>query len=161
MSPFSTRALYVGIAVGIWLAGVLGYTVAEGTPLSSTSMPNVIPAFTSRYFGGLIPAVGFMIAALPATLGNGKTGRAPIVATIVAALSVVAWFYAGWAYGMQYQGKTAVLLFVALNVAAFAALAFQAIALRRVDSVPRKFAFHALFWVWIGWFAYPWLGEWP
>lgn len=69
------KVTYFIVPLIIWFLAVLGYTVAYGTILTSTSMPNIIPAFTSEYLGGVIPAIGFMASAWKTFDGRIKISR--------------------------------------------------------------------------------------
>ena len=87
------QVVYVIIPAVLWLAVVLGYTVAYGTILTTTSMPTILPAFTSKYLAGAVPAIGFLATAWTTIRGRKEIGRVSIVSVIIIALLVVAWFF--------------------------------------------------------------------
>lgn len=160
-ASFVRQVVYWTIPCVLWMTAVLGYTVAYGTFITSVSMPNIIPAFYGRYLGGVVPAIGFMLSAIPTVRGSDRTGPGFIASIVVVGVLVVAWFIYGWKYGVRYQGLSVVMLLALLNLATFCILLLASLALRRFPGVWRKFAVHTVFWVWIGWLAFPWLGEWP
>jgi hypothetical protein len=87
--------------------------------------------------------------------------RTYLLFLIMAALSVV-WFIGGWKYGLQYQGPTYTHLICALNVAWLAGLGAFLFLRRKSDpSFASNLAFHLLFFAWLSWYAFPYLGELP
>jgi hypothetical protein len=80
---------------------------------------------------------------------------------IATVLSVI-WFIGSWKYGLQYQGPTYTHLICALNVVWLAGLGVFLFLRRKSDpSFASNLAFHLLFFAWLGWYAFPYLGELP
>ena len=74
----------------------------------------------------------------------------------------VIWFIVGWNYGLHYQGPTYTRFICALNfvwIVGLGALLF----LRRKSNPSFTFnlVFHLLLFTWLGWCAFPYLGELP
>jgi hypothetical protein len=87
--------------------------------------------------------------------------RTYVLFLIMAVMSVI-WFIGSWKYGLQYQGPTYTHLICALNVAWLAGLGVFLFLRRKSDpSFASNLAFHLLFFAWLGWYAFPYLGELP
>lgn len=153
--------VYWAIPFLIWVTTVMGYTVAYGTVATSTSMPSILPALTSVYLGGVIPAIGFIATAYPTIKGSGRTSAVTVASIMIVAVLVTVWFVFGWEYGLRYQGTSAVYVMAALNALMVLGLLGGSLYLMRKSSFWGKIALHAVIWVWVGWYAFPWFGEWP
>lgn len=154
-------AMYLGIPCGLWLASILGYTVAYPTPLTPISLPSVMLAFRSPYLAGSLPAFGFLATAWPELLG--KPFAVSVFLTAVAIVGVLAavWFAYGWKYGLRFQGAGYVWCFAGLNLLVFLALLYAGGDFLDAPRGAAGLALHLGLWAWVGWFAFPYLGEWP
>jgi hypothetical protein len=70
------------------------------------------------------------------------------------------WFVIGWKYGRTYQSRF-LYLFCAMNVLWLLALWLILAHSRRRASFVCNLLFHWLLFAWLGWCAFPWLGELP
>jgi len=74
----------------------------------------------------------------------------------------IVWFVGGWSYGLRYQGPHYVLIIGAINVLWSAALAvFILFRWKKASSFEASLFFHWILFAWLGWYAFPWLGELP
>lgn len=77
------------------------------------------------------------------------------------ALSVV-WFVIGWGYGVEYQGARYTYAVGIVNVFWIAALGIVLLRQwKREPSYTVSLALHWLLFAWLGWYAFPYLGELP
>lgn len=155
------QIIYWTIPVILWLASVLGYSVAYGTFLTSPSVSILIPAYASVYLAGAVPAIGFLGTAWPTMRGRTQIGRSFMASVIIVGLLVVVWFVVNWDHGVQYQGASTVYVLLVLNLVTFSGVLFAVWALMSTPNLWGKFLLHAVFWVWVGWLAFPVLGEFP
>jgi hypothetical protein len=87
--------------------------------------------------------------------------RTYVLFAIATVLSTI-WFVGSWKYGLQYQGRTYTYLICALNAAWLSGLGVFLFLRRKYDpSFASNLAFHLLFFAWLGWYAFPYLGELP
>jgi hypothetical protein len=84
--------------------------------------------------------------------------RSKILFGITAALSVLH-LAAGASYGVQYQGLIHTAWVSVVGVTSIAGLAALLLVARRSPSTWRFSAFHIGLFCWLGWVAFPWLGE--
>lgn len=94
--------------------------------------------------------------------GNTKVPlRSYLLFAGVAALSVV-WFLGSWSYGLHYQGPRYTYLICAVNVLWATVLGFMFLRLwKKESSYGANLAAHWMLFVWLGWYAFPYLGELP
>jgi hypothetical protein len=145
-------------------------------PLFLTGAPSVfapLPALT------IVPAfllyqspLGRAVVAIPTILffawnpglfrGNNKVPKRSYVLFGLFTVLDVVWFVAGWKDGLRYQGALYTYVVCALNAAPVIVLAALFLRSRSVDlSFKTNLALHWLLFAWLGWFAYPNLGELP
>jgi hypothetical protein len=75
-------------------------------------------------------------------------------------LSII-WFVIGWGDGLHYQGATFTHAVSAINVCWIAILTAYIVVARGKNSFAANLIFHWLLFAWLGWFAFPYLGELP
>jgi hypothetical protein len=159
------------------LVGVAGFlSIREDVPSWSSpfALLTTFPAFwifelDERTWS---PAVPFALSSLPVVMGFllsslhllRKTTEIPqrSVKTLFAFILLNAlWFWAGWAYGIQYQGRSHVLYIAVCNAAFIGA----ALGLLLINSKTPRFginlAFQGVVFAWLAWCALPWMGEMP
>jgi len=167
------------LAVGFVILVAGAISVSAGVPTVWSPFPflTVIPAFMVASTPINQPDFAFRSLALPVL------AAAPIAATFVAwsvrpvakskvpipslllfglvcVLSLVA-FIGGWGYGIQYQGFTYTVILAAINVILAVSVAAILLRHRAAPSQRRSLAFHGMLFLWLAWFAFPWLGELP
>jgi hypothetical protein len=152
--------LLIPASVGLFLTGV-------PTLLCPLPYLTVVPAFLLSSIhleraASVIPAILFF-AWNPSLFRGSSTipKRTYVLFVIVAVMSVI-WFIAGWKYGLQYQNPTYTHYICVLNIAWIAGLGIFLFLRRKSDpSFTSNLAFHLLFFAWLGWYAFPYLGELP
>jgi hypothetical protein len=110
----------------------------------------------------VIPAILFFAWNPGLVQGSHLIPKRTNVLFLIAAVLSVIWFIGGWKDGLHYQGPTYTHLICALNVAWVASLgAFLFLRRKSVPSFASNLTFHMLFFAWLGWDAFPYLGELP
>jgi hypothetical protein len=152
--------LLIPTTVGLFLTGV-------PTLLCPLPYLTIVPAFLlsaghSQVAAVAIPTIRFF-AWNPGLFQRSSTIPKRTYALFVsAAVMSVIWFVGGWKYGLQYQGPTYTHYICALNIAWIAGLAVLLFLGRKRDpSFASNLVFHLLFFAWLGWCAFPYLGELP
>jgi hypothetical protein len=134
------------------------------TPLGPFPGITAIPAFflSSRTVAVAIPS--FLFFAWNPRLFRGEMTiprRSHWLLAIATLLSVI-WFVMGWKFGLQYQGTRYVYEVSAANVFGIAFLATGFSWSRKWEgSFTLNLALHWLLFVWLAWYAFPYLGELP
>src|SRR5260370_36755298 len=77
---------------------------------------------------------------------------------IATALSLV-WFVESWKYGLEYQGRQYTQAICVVNGVWLAALWILLASRWDRDSVTGNLLLHWLLFAWLGWYAFPYLGE--
>jgi hypothetical protein len=86
--------------------------------------------------------------------------RSVIAGLVLLALSV-AYFWVSVPYGLRFQGRPYVLAVAAVQVLIGLGLAACLFWNRRVRTPVSNLAFHTALFAWLGWLAFPTLGELP
>lgn len=152
---------YLIVTFGLAGGVMLGYTAASDTALYSTSLPVILVAFSSPYLAALVPSVGFLLSALPVVRGQVATGRWFILILVAIVALSAGYFWLSWPYGLRYQGETVLHRLALLNTIIGFFLIAGATYLRLAPKRLGNLVLHGFFWMWIGWIAFPWIGEWP
>lgn len=156
----SSLLLLIPASVGLFLTG---------TPTLLCPLPclTVVPAFLLsgihlEHAAVVIPAILFFAWNPSLFRGSSTIPKRTYLLFVFATVLSVIWFIGGWKYGLQYQGPTYTHLICALNVAWIAGLGVLLFRLRKLDpSFASNLAFHLLLFTWLGWYAFPYLGELP
>ena len=107
----------------------------------------------------LIPSVVFWAWGFHLYRGNAKVPlRSEILFWLLAVLTVV-YFSISWQYGARWQGYLHLLGVAVLNLAAILVLWRLLVRAKAAPSFGRNITFHWSLVAWLGWFAFPWLGE--
>jgi drug/metabolite transporter (DMT)-like permease len=110
----------------------------------------------------VIPLILFFVWNPDLFRGGGTIPKRTHILFVFATVLSVIWFIGGWNYGLQYQGPTYTHLICALNVAWIAGLGVLLFRRRKLDpSFASNLVFHLLFFAWLSWYAFPYLGELP
>jgi hypothetical protein len=86
--------------------------------------------------------------------------RSVILFALVVLLSLV-FFFGSWSYGVTYQGFFHTCAIATINGAFVLAIALVLSFHKRSPTYALSLAFHWLLFLWLAWFAFPWLGELP
>jgi len=157
------------------IIGGLGLLIPASMGLLITGYPTILhpfPAITvlPAFFlasvhlwmaGAIVPVVIFFLWNPRLSQGETRVPKRSYVLLAVAAFLSIIWFVFGWKLGLQYQGPTYTHWVFAINVAWIAILAVSIVRCQRANSFASNLIFHWLFFAWLGWFAFPYLGELP
>jgi hypothetical protein len=155
----ATLTLMAGICLAI--PAMIGLSAGEPTPLSPMPMLVVIPAFLVRV-GAVLAPVAFFFAWNPRLFRGQETvpKRTYWLLGIIILLNV-AWFASGWNWGVQFEGIRYVRIVGIANAAWAALLVALFAAFRKRGSFNKNLFLHWMLFVWLAWYAFPYLGELP
>jgi hypothetical protein len=141
---------------------ITGYpTILHPFP-AITVLPAFVLASVHLWMAGTIVPIVFFSLWNP-HLSRGETRvpkRSYVLLTVSVFLSII-WFVLGWQFGLQYQGSTYTYWVCAINAGWIAVLAVSILRCQRANSFVSNLIFHWLLFAWLGWFAFPYLGELP
>lgn len=161
--------------VATMMAG-LGLLVPASVGLLGASIPTmlcpfpaltVLPAFLLSDFylfkaAVAVPMLLFFVWRPGLFRGEAIVPKRSYVLLAIATVLNVVYFAASWHWGLQYQGPQYVHVVCAVNVAW---VAFLIVAFARSWKAPPSFNYslfvHWMFFAWLAWYAFPYLGELP
>ena len=126
----------------------------------------VLPAFAFSLLqlwvaAALVPPL-FFFAWNPGLLkGKSKVPKRSGWLLLVGTGLTAVWFAAGWRDGMHYQGSTYVYSVFFGNVVCILSLGAAFVRCKRGESFAANLAFHWALFLWLAWYALPYLGELP
>jgi hypothetical protein len=153
--------------LGLLIPSAMGLLVT-GYPTILHPFPaiTVLPAFflasAHLWMAGTAVPIIFFFSWSP-RLWQGETRvpkRSSVLLAAAAFLSII-WFVFGWKLGLHYQGPAYTYWVCAINVAWIVILAVSIARCQRANSFASNLIFHWLLFAWLGWFAFPYLGELP
>ena len=158
LTVLAALLLVVPATLGLFLTGV----PTIFCPLSTLT---ILPAFA---LSGLAPVVvlipTLLFFAWNPTLFRGvptPPRRSYILFGVLAALSVV-YFVLSWDNGVHYEGRAYTQSIIVVNAAWIALLTVLFVLSRtRKSSFVFNLTLHWLLFAWLGWYAFPYLGELP
>lgn len=139
------------------------------TLLSPLPLLTVIPAFmlsslsAARFTWAavLIPSL-FFFAWNPALFwGQVQVPKRSLVLLLAMTVLSVIWFVGSWRYGLEYQGRQYTYVICVINGVWLAVLWTIAAGRWCRASFAGNLLFHWLLFTWLGWYAFPYLGELP
>ena len=155
----------------IVVTAISATTMSAGYPTlySPYSFTIVIPAFAVyglslprplfQLFASLPVSLAFLISAIPLFKAEKSIGKSfKVISVLIGALSVL-YLMASFVYGYKYQGLTHTLVICIYNAIFIVALYKLYLANMVEPSLNKAFVFRLTFFVWLGWCAFPWLGE--
>lgn len=124
-------------------------------------MPALVLAGWHLLYGAvLLPGLLFMIWNPQLFRGEGRIPKRTWV--LFAAVTILSLLYlsSSWNWGVKYQGLALTALLCSINVAwaGFLSIAF-ARTWGSATSFWKSLLLHWLLFAWLGWYAFPWLGE--
>ena len=151
------------LMAGICLAipAMIGLSAGEPRPLSPMPMLVVIPAFLFRVGGVLLP-IAFFFAWNPRLFHGQETmpKRTYWLLGITILLNL-AWFAVGWKDGVQFEGIRFMRIVGTVNAVWAALLLALFSAFKKGGSFHKNLFLHWMLFVWLVWYAFPYLGELP
>lgn len=160
------RSAAAGIAA---LAGLAGIVADVPTIWSPLNVLGFVPAlFASVIFSSaavLVPA-GLLALAFVAwcpDVWHGEAQAPPrtwVLAVTAVVLSMAA-VIGGRAYGLKYQGPSYVTAVTAISVLCWLLVGAVLVRAYRAPSPVRNLWAHLILFAWLGWYAFPYLGELP
>jgi hypothetical protein len=143
---------------GLLLAGV-------STLLCPLPFLTVTPAFilSSQFSHAavLIPPLLFFAGNPGLFKGQMQVPNRSLVLLMIATAFSVIWFAESWKYGIEYQGRHYTHAICGLNGIWLAALWIMLASRWHRDSFAGNLLLHWLLFAWLGWYAFPYLGELP
>jgi hypothetical protein len=157
----------VGLSLLIPAAMGLGLFLRSApTVVSPLPALTVIPAlFLSEWhsFGNVaivLPVLFFFFWNRQLFRGQGKVPRRSYVLLAILAVLTAIDLVVSWKDGLQYEGPQFTVVVCSVNIAW---LAFLGLAFARTRKATTSFAtslfLHWMLFAWLGWYAFPWLGE--
>jgi len=157
------------------IIGGLGLLIPTSMGLLITGYPTilhpfpvltVLPAFFLAsvhlwMIGATVPVINFFLWNPRLSQGQIRVPKRSYVLLAVTAFLSIIWFVFGWKFGVQYQGSTYTNWVCAINVAWIAILSASIVHCQKTNSFVSNLIFHWLLFAWLGWFAFPYLGELP
>lgn len=163
----------------VWIAAILVAFfcyLSVFTPVPTLSSPYslmvIFPLFllsdlgSSHFPGALIyllgctPLVGvFLLWSSHLRAASNAIPRRSIVLFLLFAFLSCVFLYGSWSYGVRWQGLQHTLIVVSINVIFIVSLFFLLFAARQRQTFATNYAFHVLLFIWLAWYAFPWLGE--
>lgn len=160
-----SQYIWLSLVAGFLLIPVSWFSLQENTPsfLSPGPMVLVIPLFLEipRYIIVLIPTVLFWLWSFHLLKGEIQTPfRSLVLCILLIVLSGIDLLYC-WPYGVAYQGFHHTLWMCLLNVFFGLMLILMACIQSVKPSFGLNLVFHFWIFLWLGWCAFPYLGENP
>jgi hypothetical protein len=152
-------SLLIPAAMGLLITGYP--TILHPFP-AITVLPAFFLASAHLWMAGTaVPVLIFFLWNPGLSHGETQVPKRSQVLLAGAALLNVIWFVIGWKDGLYYQGSTYTHAVCAINAAWIAILAASIVFCRKKNSFAANLIFHWLLFAWLGWFAFPYLGELP
>lgn len=156
------------------LISVAGLSLLLPVPLMlfSKNMPSelyplpvivAMPALLGlRYMALAIPMLLFFVWNPRLFRGEAEVPKRSQILLATATLLSIPWFVVGWKYGLEFQGGRYTYSVLAINIASLSVL-WATFARRHkvAPSFQASLLFQWLLFAWLGWYAFPYLGELP
>jgi hypothetical protein len=143
------------------ITGVLPFVGASPSLLAPLPMPMYVGLMVLGPLAAVLPAAGFLAWTPQLRIGNGGVPRRSVVLLAVLAALNAWWSVAAWSYGLRYQGIGYTRMVLAASAGWIVVLAGLCAWVSRRPSLAKSWLFHALLFAWLGWYAFPFLGELP
>jgi hypothetical protein len=152
--------LLIPATVGLFLTGVptllcpLPYlTVVPAFLLSGMHLERSVIAIPMIFFFAWNPSL---------FLGGSAIPKRTYILFVIATVMSVIWFIVGWKYGLEYQGPAYTHYICLLNIFWIAGIDILLLLRRRSNpSFASNIILHFVLFAWLGWYAFPYLGELP
>ena len=148
-------SLMIPACVGMFSAGVP--TLYCPFPLITT-----FPLFILHFpLGPLVPVILFFLWNRGLLHQQAIVPKRTVAAAVLLSSLTVAYFAFAWNDGVAFQGARYTLIIFIINLAWLALLWFFIIRCWRQPSFTTNLVLHWLLFAWMGWYAFPYLGELP
>jgi hypothetical protein len=148
-------------AIAAHALGLLG----DGFPTPRSPYPIALTVIMFLGVPALVPAVlmglSFFVSSRRALNVAPKFSWAAALALSIATLASIAYFIAGWHYGVQYQGRPFVLICAWMSALAATALWVVFVLCWRKQARFGSLMFYFLLFSWLSTYAFPYFGEAP
>jgi hypothetical protein len=146
-----------------YVTAVASVIFAAGVPRIWAPMPSyvVLLGWIVGPAAVLLPAILLFAWCWPISKDASVVPRRSIVLLVILASLSVVYFTTSRRYGVRYQGPAHTLAVACINMLMLAALAFLAFHIAHRPNRAGPVIFHTLLFVWLGWSAFPYLGELP
>ena len=155
----ATLTLMAGICLAI--PAMIGISAGEPRPLSPMPMLVMVPAFVVRVGAVLVPIALFFAWNPSLFRGRDTIPKRTYWLLGITILLNVAWFVSGWKWGVQFEGIRYVKIVGIVNAAWSVLLVALFVAFRNHGSFKKNLFLHWMLFVWLAWYAFPYLGELP
>lgn len=154
--------------LGAVVIGILAYVnlwAGYPTLYAPLSLTVILPAFFISDIGPFFnPAVAFLPLLFIAWTWrlDRHEGRIPVYSVIsflVLIILSILMLIVGWRYGLEFQGTTHTIAVVIYNLLFYLALFLIYFRNRKNPTFRSNFVFHLVFFIWLAWASFPWLGE--
>lgn len=108
-----------------------------------------------------VPTVLFFIWNPGLFRGEAKVPKRSYVLLAIAIVLTIVDFVVGWRWGLQYQGAKYTYVVCAINVGWITFLSLAFVRGWRKTSFGHSLFLHLMLFVWLAWYAFPYLGELP
>jgi hypothetical protein len=161
---FLTLVCGLALLIPAWIGLFL-----RGFPTILCPMPalTVIPAFLLANAGLYriaiaVPVVFFFLWNPHLLRGRAEIPKRTYFLFVTTILLSIIWFVGGWKYGLEYRGSSFTYSVCVVNALWIALLCLLFIrSWKRNSSFPSSLALHWALFVWLAWYAFPYLGELP
>ena len=109
----------------------------------------------------LIPSLLFFAWNPALFWGQSQVPKRSLVLLLALTVLSAVWFVGSWKYGLEYQGRQYVYAICAINGVWLVALWMIIIGRAHRTSFCGNLLLHWLLFAWLGWYAFPYLGELP
>lgn len=157
-----------------WLTAVAGLSLMIPLPfmLFSKDMPSelyplpvivAIPALLGLGYAAAAGPMLFFFLWNPGLFrGEVKVPKRSHILLTIATLLTFMWFFIGWKYGLEFQGRRYNYSVLAINIAWLVGLWAISVRSRKVEpSFRASLLLHWMLFAWLAWYAFPYLGELP
>jgi len=122
----------------------------------------VVPGLLFGIPAALLPALLFFAWHPSLFKGSTTLPKRTYIGFVALVILNATWFIAGWKFGLEFQGVHYTRLVCAINVLWVATLAGLLLRYRKANaSFASNLVVHWLLFVWLAWYAFPYLGELP
>lgn len=157
----NSRMLAVAVGLSLVLIAWVGlFSANDQTLYHPLPMLTVVSVWTMSYAGVLVPAILFFLWIPSLFLRQQSTlPRRTIGLVAILTALMLAEFETVWKAAIQYQGLHLTVAFLAINTLWLGAIWWTVVHAQRRPSFGANLLSHWILFAWLGWYAFPFLGE--